>query len=331
MTTQSAQSELGVVVIGRNEGERLRVCLASAKASKVSEVVVYVDSGSTDKSAELAQDMGCQVVNLDMSIPFTAARARNEGFARAVSLVPNLKFVQFVDGDCEIASAWLERGMNFLSVHDTIAVICGRRRERFPQKSIYNQLCDIEWDSPIGPARSCGGDAMMRASALSAVGGYRQSLIAGEEPELCVRLRANGWKIWRLDIEMTLHDAAMHHFAQWWNRAKRAGHAFAEGAFLHGSAPERHYIPEFRRAILWGLILPLGIATGSVFNPALLLLVLVYPLQVIRLALSNQSNGVVAWWRALFLVLGKFPEAQGVCRFYYNKMLSKSATLIEYK
>jgi GT2 family glycosyltransferase len=331
MTTQAPSSLLGVVVIGRNEGERLRVCLASALASKVTAAVVYVDSGSTDKSVELAKSMGCNVVALDMRIPFTAARARNEGFAHAVSLVPDLSFIQFVDGDCEIASGWLEQAMEFLTQHGTVAVACGRRRERFPKKSIYNQLCDIEWDSPIGQTRSCGGDAMMRVSALSAAGGYRQSLIAGEEPELCVRLRANGWKIWRLDHEMTLHDAAMFRIGQWWNRAKRAGHAFAEGAFLHGSAPERHYVPEFRRAVLWGLILPLGIAVSSAFHAAFLLLVLVYPLQVIRLALSNHGNGVMTWWRALFLVLGKFPEAQGVCRFYYNKLLSKSATLIEYK
>jgi glycosyltransferase involved in cell wall biosynthesis len=331
MTRQHQRPLLGVVVIGRNEGERLRVCLSSALKFRVTATLVYVDSGSTDQSVELAKNMGCDVVALDMRVPFTAARARNEGFARAISLVPNLDLVQFVDGDCEIANDWLEYAMDFLAHHDTVAVACGRRRERFPQKSIYNQLCDLEWDSPVGQTKSCGGDAMMRVSALSAVGGYRQSLIAGEEPELCVRLRSNCWKIWRLDCEMTLHDAAMFRIDQWWNRAKRAGHAFAEGAFLHGSRPERHYVPEFRRAVLWGMLIPATIAAWTIWHPAFLLLLFVYPLQVIRLALARQSQGTVAWWRALFLVLGKFPEAQGICRFYFNKLLSKSATLIEYK
>lgn len=331
MTIHALNSLLGVVVIGRNEGERLRVCLASALASNVTANVVYVDSGSTDQSVELAKSMGCDVVALDMRIPFTAARARNEGFARAVSLAQDLSFIQFVDGDCEIASGWLGQAMDFLTSHDTVAVACGRRRERFPRNSIYNQLCDIEWDSPVGQTRSCGGDAMMRVSAFSSVGGYRQNLIAGEEPELCVRLRAKGWKIWRLDCEMTLHDAAMYRFGQWWNRAKRAGHAFAEGAFIHGASPERHYVAEFRRAVLWGIVLPVGIVAGAFFHTAFLLLALVYPLQVIRLALSNRGKGLLAWWRSLFLVLGKFPEAQGICRFCYNKLLSKSATLIEYK
>lgn len=331
MTHQPQKTSLGVVVIGRNEGERLRVCLTSALKSSVTTTLVYVDSGSTDQSVELAKSMGCDVVALDMRIPFTAARARNEGFARAISLVPNLDLVQFVDGDCEIANGWLEHAMDFLAQHDKVAVVCGRRRERFPQKSIYNQLCDMEWDSPVGQAKACGGDAMMRASALSEVGGYRQSLIAGEEPELCVRLRSNGWKIWRLDCEMTLHDAAMFRIGQWWNRAKRAGYAFAEGAFLHGARPERHYVPEFRRAVLWGMVVPATIVAGTLWHQAFLLLLLVYPLQVIRLALTSQLKGVVTWWRALFLVLGKFPEAQGVCRFYYNRLLRKSATLIEYK
>lgn len=172
---------------------------------------------------------------------------------------------------------------------------------------------------------------MMRVSAFAAVGGYQQSLIAGEEPELCVRLRANGWKIWRLDCEMTLHDAAMFRIGQWWNRAKRAGHAFAEGASLHGAKPERHYVPEYRRALSWGMVLPVTIAATAIWNPAFLLLLLIYPLQAMRLALTSQLPGTLAWWRALFLVLGKFPEAQGICRFYFNKLLSKSATLIEYK
>ena len=331
MTHRCEKSLLAVVVIGRNEGERLRVCLTSALKSNVTETLVYVDSGSTDQSAELAKSMGCDVLALDMRVPFTAARARNEGFARAISLVPNLDLVQFVDGDCEIASGWLVQAKDFLAQHDTIAVACGRRRERFPQKSIYNQLCDIEWDSPAGQTRSCGGDAMMRVSAFAAVGGYQQSLIAGEEPELCVRLRANGWKIWRLDCEMTLHDAAMFRIGQWWNRAKRAGHAFAEGASLHGAKPERHYVPEYRRALSWGMVLPVTIAATAIWNPAFLLLLLIYPLQAMRLALTSQLQGTLAWWRALFLVLGKFPEAQGICRFYFNKLLSKSATLIEYK
>lgn len=228
-----AEHLIGVVVIGRNEGKRLERCLDSVRRTDAA--IVYVDSGSTDGSPSMARGKGADVVDLDLSRPFTAARARNEGFRRLVASRPDIEFVQFVDGDCEVVSGWLEAARTFLVAHETYAVVCGRRRERFPDRSVYNRMCDEEWDTPVGDAQACGGDAMMRVVALAAVNGYRDGLIAGEEPELCVRLRQSGWRIHRLDQEMTLHDAAMTRFSQWWRRTLRSGHAYAEGAWIHGA------------------------------------------------------------------------------------------------
>ncbi|VVM43477.1 hypothetical protein PS662_00419 [Pseudomonas fluorescens] len=321
---------IGVVVIGRNEGQRLARCLTSLAGA--ADKVVYVDSGSTDGSVSLAQGLGVEVVELDMTIPFTAARARNEGFARVQALLPTMRHVQFVDGDCEVVDTWLSRAQGFLDAHPEVAVVCGRRRERFPQRSVYNLMCDLEWDTPIGEAKACGGDALMRADAFAAVAGFRSELIAGEEPELCVRLRANGWKVWRLAEEMTLHDAAMTRFGQWWRRTLRGGHAFAEGTFLHGAAPERHWQRESRRAWLWGLGIPLatGVATLMAGWPGLLLL-LVYPLQVLRLARRGDRSVRENWLLAFFLVLGKFPEMLGQLKFLLNRFGTGKTALIEYK
>lgn len=321
---------IGVVVIGRNEGARLERCLASL-ASAV-EQVVYVDSGSTDGSVQMAQARGVEVLALDMARPFTAARARNEGFARLQQLLPTLRYVQFVDGDCEVVAGWLPAACAFLDQHAEVAVVCGRRRERFPKRSIYNHLCDLEWDTPVGQAKACGGDALMRAQAFAAVGGYRPDLIAGEEPELCVRLRERGWTIWRLDAEMTLHDAAMTRFSQWWRRSMRGGYAFAEGAFLHGAAPERHWLRESRRAWVWGLGVPLAtLLACALFGWGGLSLLLVYPLQVARLMRrgrgSLQQNGL----QAGFLVLGKFPEMCGQVKFLLKRFGVGKSVLIEYK
>jgi glycosyltransferase involved in cell wall biosynthesis len=321
---------MGVVVIGRNEGLRLERCLVSLVGA--AEQVVYVDSGSTDDSVQMAKALGVEVVELDMSIPFTAARARNEGFARLQRLLPAIRYVQFVDGDCEVVEGWLTRAQAFLDGRPEVAVVCGRRRERFPQRSIYNLLCDLEWDTPIGEAKACGGDALMRADAFSEASGFRADLIAGEEPELCVRLRANGWKVWRLAEEMTLHDAAMTRFGQWWRRTLRGGHAFAEGAFLHGAAPEKHWLRESRRAWFWGLGVPLAtvIAMLMLGWPGLLLL-LVYPLQVVRLARRGDRSPRENWLLALFLVLGKFPEMLGQAKFLLNRFGTGKTALIEYK
>ncbi|PXW84245.1 glycosyl transferase family 2 [Ruegeria sp. P4] len=314
---------IDAIVIGRNEGARLLACLDSLKGQV--HRIIYVDSGSTDGSVAAAQARGAEVVELDMSRPFTAARARNAGLAHLGATTEG-RLVQFVDGDCVLAGEWLSQAAAFLAQHPDVAIVCGRRRERAPEESVYNKLCDQEWDTPIGEARACGGDALMRRGPLQDAGGYRETLIAGEEPELCVRLRQAGWKIWRLDLEMTLHDAQMLHFSQWWKRTRRAGHAFAEGAFLHGAPPERHWVKETRRALLWGAVLPLMTAAALLAAPMFAgLIALLYPLQFLRL--SRRMGGTAAFYS----IVGKCAEALGVLEFHINRLRGNQRTLIEYK
>ncbi|KIC10718.1 glycosyl transferase [Leisingera sp. ANG-M1] len=311
---------VGAVVIGRNEGERLLRCLRSLQGQV--QQLVYVDSGSSDGSADAARALGAEVVNLDLSQPFTAARARNAGLA---ALAQGCEYVQFTDGDCEVDPGWVSTALRFLQAHPKAAVACGRRRERFPAASVFNRLCDAEWDTPLGEAQACGGDALMRAAAVREAGGYRESLIAGEEPELCLRLRRAGWQIWRLDAEMTLHDAQMLRFGQWWQRSRRAGYAFAEGAALHGNAPERHWVAETRRALLWGALLPAAILLAGLIEPYSLFAAFVYPAQLGRLSRRMGHE------RALFSVLGKFAEASGALEFYWRRWRGQSRGLLEYK
>lgn len=326
-------SEIGLVAIGRNEGDRLRQCLNSGLGAV--RQVVYVDSGSTDGSAEMARSLGADVVDLDLSIPFTAARARNAGLARLLSLCPTLTYVQFVDGDCEIVAGWLETAHQALDANPDWAVVCGRRRERFPDQTLYNKLCDIEWNTPVGEAKACGGDALMRIAAVQKAGGYNPTLIAGEEPELCVRLRQQNWKIHRLDAEMTLHDAQMTAFGQWWKRSLRAGHAFAEGAHLHGAPPERHWVKETRSNWLWGLVIPgVAIALALPTHGLSLLLLLGYGLMTFKVYRYFQSTGLSTQDAALyasFCMLGKFPNVLGQLKFYGDRLFGQTSRLIEYK
>ena len=320
---------IGAVVIGRNEGERLAVCLRSL-AGRVTPLV-YVDSGSTDGSIAIAESSGAAVVCLDLSLPFTAARARNTGLARLRAIAPEITFVQFVDGDCEVVPGWLDRAPAFLDSRPDVAVVCGRLRERFPERSIYNRLCDLEWAAPPGQALACGGIALMRVAALEQVGGFRANLIAGEEPELCFRLRALGWVVWCLDHEMAVHDAAMTKFSQWWRRCMRAGHAFAEGAALHGASPERHWVREARSARLWALGIPFVVLVALlVLGPLAAWALLVYPLQVARLALRSTAPPH-RWAGAFFLVLGKFPEAIGQLKYFWSRASGSRPRLIEHK
>ncbi len=298
-------------MIGRNEGARLERCLASLSAH--SNLIVYVDSGSTDGSVELAERMGARTAMLDMSQPFSAARARNRGFDLLQVIEPGIEYVQFIDGDCELVDGWLNQALAFLAAHPEVAAICGRRRERFPEASLYNQLADVEWNTPVGEAAACGGDSLMRASAFAVVGGFQPRLIAGEEPELCARLRRGGWKIWRIDADMTVHDAAMTRFGQWWRRGVRSGHGYAQ---VWSATGRQLYGRELKRALAWGGVLPVVVAAAAFVHPlAAAALASAYPLQIGRIALRTDIERPGRWAYAWFTMLAKFSELQGAIRY----------------
>lgn len=322
---------IAVIAIGRNEGARLVACLDALEKSYVRpERVIYVDSCSTDNSVIEAETRGAEVVHLETSLPFTAARARNAGLeALRNKGLPD--FVQFIDGDCAIDPNWLGRAYDFLQAHPKVAVVCGRRRERFPEASVYNRLCDIEWDTPIGQTLACGGDALMRTSALEDVEGYNPALIAGEEPEMCARMRTKGWEIWRIDVEMTLHDAAITRFSQYWKRMRRSGHAYAEGAIMHSAPSGQHCIKGRNSGLIWGLALPLMVVLSVfLFGSWSLVLLLAYPLQVARLA-AKRGFGKSAWEWAFLMVVGKIAVASGVIRYVFDSLVGRRTKLIEYK
>lgn len=323
-------ASLGIIVIGRNEGERLSCCLRSVV--NLAKCVVYVDSGSTDQSVQIATEMGIVVVELDPNRPYTAARARNAGFKRLREITPSLEFVQFIDGDCEMASDWLPQAVSLLKQSSDIAITYGRLRERYPNRSIYNMLCDLEWDTAIGESSTCGGIILIRWTAFEAAAGFREDMIAGEEPELCIRLRSLEWRIWRIDTQMALHDASILHFSQWWMRTLRAGYAYAHVSNLHGTQSGHNGVSESRSAWFWGLMLPVTIFVIA-FNwyKWAIAFILLYPLQVIRIALRGKHSFRKDLLHALFLVLGKFPEMLGQSKFILHRLRGIKTIIIEYK
>jgi GT2 family glycosyltransferase len=327
-------SQLGIVTIGRNEGERLRRCLTSVAGRDLP--VVYVDSNSTDNSVELARSLGAEIVELDPSKSFTAARARNAGFKRLEQIAPGVEYVQVVDGDCEVAAGWLDRARSVLEERPDVAVVFGRRRERYRDQTIYNRMADLEWDVPVGEAKACGGDAMILAEAFRRVGGYNPSIIAAEDDELCLRIRGQGWKVLRIDADMTLHDMAMTRFAQWWKRAVRCGHAYAEGVARYGRTPERHFVRQMRSTIFWGLLLPLivvGLAWPT--HGASLVLLCGYLVLFWR---SERFFRIGRGWRAAdarlyaaFCVLAKFPHVAGMVKYWSRRIQGKPVQISEYR
>jgi len=333
-------ARVGLVAIGRNEGERLKRCLRSVPGGCP---VVYVDSGSTDGSVAFARSLDMTVEMLAAPNGFTAALARNAGWRRLLEAHPDLAFVQFVDGDCELDPAWLPRALAEIESDAGLCAVFGRRRERFPQATLYNALCDDEWNVPVGYARACGGDVLFRVAALRQANGYTEELIAGEEPDLCLRLGREGWKVRRIDAEMTRHDADIRTFRQNWLRFRRSGHAYAEHVARHGDGAFPDYRRQLRSIFLWALAIPmviLGAALAALVTGwAGLWLVaalglLAYPAQVVRLARRKERMGAdrrFAVFYGLWMVIGKFAQFGGAVRFHRRRRQGGKNRIIEYK
>ncbi len=315
-------------MIGRNEGHRLTDCLNSL--GDLASRSIYVDSGSNDGSQANALRLGVGVFELDPSIAFTAARARNAGYTALLQRHANLDYVQFVDGDCTLDAGWIAAAEGLLVERPEIALVCGRRREKYPQRSPFNAMCDQEWNGPVGSILECGGDFLVRTASFSQVDGFLDSLIAGEEPELCLRLREKGWHIWRLDTEMTLHDANITRLGQWWRRTVRAGHAFAEVSWLHRGSPMRIWHCNVVRALGWSALVPLSVV-GLTVTPWSLLLLLAYPANIVRQAARGGVSAIASWRDAFFSSLGKFAEAQGIVKYHASRLFGRRSALIEYK
>jgi GT2 family glycosyltransferase len=310
-----------VVVIGRNEAVGLERCLRSALREGVP--VVYADSDSTDDSVRIAERLGV-VVEPVPGRPHTAARGRNAGVRRLCAIWPQVEVAQFIDGDCELVPGWLSAAMAAMTVDDRIAVVCGRQRERRRNASIYARLLDIEWDRPLGDdVAEYGGAAFTRLSAFHAVGGYNADMPAGEEPELCLRLRSAGWRVRQIAAEMTIHDGRMTRFSQWWRRAERAGHAYAHGAALHFRSPPRLWLRQVASAWAWAIGLPLaGLLLGTADPRFAACVALAYPLQLVRIHLMARRRGLEHGDAALYAaacLLAKFPELLGQWRYLLSQ------------
>ena len=325
---------LAIVAIGRNEGDRLDRCLRAALAT--GSQVVYVDSGSSDGSAALAPAAGCSVIELDPAQPFTAARARNEGFAQVTAGAAQIEFVQFIDGDCELDAGWLEHAAAELNAQDNVALVRGHLREVNPHASIYNRLCDLEWEQAPGEIRACGGIFLVRVEAFRAAGGFRPDVIAAEDDEFCVRVRGLGYKLRMLDAPMARHDAAIMTFGQWWQRARRAGHAYAQVAALHGAGDERYFAPERRRIYVWGLLLPaVALALAPLTDGlSLVALLAAYGAQLVHTARGARRRGWppdTAFLYAAFAVVSRFPGLQGMLQYHWRRLAGRAPAIIEHK
>ena len=327
--------DISVVVIGRNEGPRLARCLASVQAANGQGQrweLIYVDSASSDDSIAVAAGLGARVLELGAARP-CAALARNIGWRAARGAL-----VLFLDGDTVLHPLFVSRALAALTDASVVAV-WGHRRESQPEQSIYTRVLDLDWIFPTGRSDYFGGDALVRRAALAAVGGFDDALVAGEEPELCRRLRARGGQIEHIDAPMTLHDLAITTARGWWTRAERAGLAYAQVAARYAHTADPLWQREARRNQVHGsavLALPVLLALALWLQPALGLVLL---LAVLALGVRSAwrcrwkcpGQPVLAWAYALHSHLQQVPILAGQWRWWRLQRARRAPELIEYQ
>jgi hypothetical protein len=274
-----------------------------------------VDSASSDGSAGIARDAGADVVRLAEPPALSAARSRNEGARRVGELWSGVRYVQFLDGDCELKSGWMKSAAAVLRDQPDVAAVCGRLRETRRAESVYARLLDMEFDREPGDVAACGGIFMVRLGVFREVGGFDPSVAAGEEPELCIRIRRRGHRIVRLADEMARHEGGIDRFGDWWRRAVRSGRAYAQAADLHGDDAERPGARELTSAWVWAVAVPAAaLALAFPTTGWSLLLLVAHPLQVARTAWNRSRPGETAGDRLLFgaaCMAAKLAQVQG--------------------
>ena len=329
------QPDVSVVVIGRNEGPRLQRCIESVQSadwSGLSFELIYVDSHSSDGSVARARRKGARVFDLGQAKPCAAA-GRNIGWRAA-----RAPLVLFLDGDTLLEPQFVQQALPALADPDVIAV-WGHRRESNPGQSIYTRVLDLDWVFAPGRVDYFGGDALVRRDALAAVGGFDDGLVAGEEPELCRRLRDRGGLIGHLDVPMTRHDLAIHTLAAWWTRAERAGLAYAQVAARYAGSADPLWQREARRNRVHGLALlalPLLAVAALALQPALAACGLLAVLALLwrsgrRCRWKCPGDRPLAWAYALHSHLQQVPILAGQWRWWRLQRVRRAPELIEYK
>ena len=196
---------ISVIVIGKNEGERLVACLRSIQTalSALAHEVVYVDSCSTDQSLQTAKALGARCFLL-------AERKTTAGLGRFVGAKEARgEYLLFLDGDMQLQPGFAEKALMAIAAKGYDGV-CGIREDvylRGGEVVCRNDNyfgCTQERLAPV-----FGGALMITRDALDACGGWATDTIACEEAELYARLKAIGCRIAEIPVPMILHTDAV--------------------------------------------------------------------------------------------------------------------------
>ena len=195
------KTAISFIIPVRNDARRLGRCLdrigASTYPRERMEVIV-VDNGSSDGSDEVARQAGASVLTVQ-GVHVSELRNRGARIARG-------DVMAFVDADHEIDAAWAESAVETLSGRAVGAVGAPYHAPRDGTwvQQVYDTLRtrvpgrrDTSW---LG-----SGNLAVRADAFRRVRGFDPALETCEDVDLCLRLRAAGYRVMSDDRLHSVH------------------------------------------------------------------------------------------------------------------------------
>ena len=214
---------VSIVVIGRNEEKNLSECFRSIltidyPSEKLE--VIYVDTGSSDKSMDIARKFNVRVVEEHSEFP-TPGLARNRGIREAKNDI-----IHFVDGDMTLDKEYLKNAIGILGKNN-IACVIGNVSERRAHSSFFARVLSHPWRSrKTGFINAPGAGGTFLRTVLTELGGYHHGIRYGEETELGFRILKAGYKIYMIDHEMGTHDYDINSFFDLFKQSIMMGKSF---------------------------------------------------------------------------------------------------------
>ncbi len=226
---------ISVIVCTYNGERTIRGCLEGLlKLEYPNFEVIIVNDGSTDGTAAIVSEYGVRLINTQNG---GLAAARNCGLEAATG-----EIVAYIDDDAWPDPSWLTY-LAAAFLRTTRAGVCGPNFSPPGQGSI----ADCVANAPGGPIHVLltddeaehipGCNMAFRKACLQAIGGFDpQFRVAGDDVDVCWRLRQRGWTLGFSPGAMVWHRPRNSVGAYW---KQQRGYGEAE-ALLERKWPERY-------------------------------------------------------------------------------------------
>ncbi|MEO6430322.1 MAG: glycosyltransferase [Nitrosospira sp.] len=230
-TAAERKGYVSILIKAFNEETGIANCLAAAvrEARSIDGEVILVDSLSTDRTVEIARSYPVRIVQFSCTEDRGCGAAVQLGYQFAAG-----EYIYVLDGDMELQPGFIARALDVLAAEPDVAGVGGKLLDT----QIRNAM-DAKRAETVGSVKNrtevdeLGGGGLYRREAIESVGylGHRW-LPAFEEAELGFRLRAAGWRLFRLPNVAVLHTG---HAESSWGMLRRLwknGRAHAGGILL---------------------------------------------------------------------------------------------------